>query len=86
MWKRAEICEVKCDHGGLPVSISTSTQPTDQTSAGKEWPVCLITWLGLGLGLGLALGSGLGLGFRFGFGFGLGLEWPVCLITSGAIQ
>ena len=43
MWKRAEICEVKCDHGGLPVSISTSTQPTDQTSAGKEWPVCLIT-------------------------------------------
>ena len=21
MWKRAEICEVKCDHGGLPARV-----------------------------------------------------------------
>jgi hypothetical protein len=30
-------------HGGLPVAISITTQPSDQISAGRPWPVCLIT-------------------------------------------
>ena len=43
MWKRAEICDEKCDHGGFAVSISSIVHPKDQTSAGRPWPVCRIT-------------------------------------------
>lgn len=34
MWKSAEICDVKCDHGGFAESISSIVQPSDHTSAG----------------------------------------------------
>ena len=30
-------------HGGLPVAISMTVQATDQMSAWRPWPVCLIT-------------------------------------------
>ena len=43
MWKSAETCVSQCDQGGLPVSISIIVQPTDQMSACRPWPVCLIT-------------------------------------------
>ena len=42
MWKRAEICDEKCDQGGFAVSISIMVQPTDHTSADLPCPVCLI--------------------------------------------
>ncbi len=42
--KIACTCVVHCvHHGGLPVAISSTVQPTDQMSAGMPWPCCLIT-------------------------------------------
>lgn len=33
--RESRACEVKCDQGGLAVSISTIVQPSDHTSAGR---------------------------------------------------
>ena len=42
--KSAETCDPYfCDHGGFPVTISMTVQPTDHTSAALPAPVCLMT-------------------------------------------
>ena len=58
-------------HGGLPVAISMTVHPTDQMSAARPCPVCLITSGAIQYGVpfmllcpdctcGLGLGLGLG--------------------------
>jgi hypothetical protein len=44
MWNMADTgCEYRLLHGGLPVAISMTVQARDQMSAGRPWPVCLMT-------------------------------------------
>lgn len=44
MWNMADTgWEYRLLHGGLPVAISITVQARDQMSAGRPWPVCLMT-------------------------------------------